>query len=157
MSFKITQYRAPIKIDFLNQTNLSGSYIEFDYPTTFNTDVGNVNSTTFSVQQGSSYYLEASVSATNLGADGLIRWQFYSQTDAALIGSQAEMNFVGGLGEVARVGRRVASALVLDSDISTSKDIRVQVFYSGTNWKWTEYKTLAHIGYPTIRIIQLPS
>lgn len=157
MSFLIAEYQAPFKVDFLNQSGKSGSYALLDFPVSFNTDVTSVNSTTFRLYSGSSYYIEASLSATNADANGLVNWQLYSQTDTALVGSQAQMNFVGGLGEVARVGRRVASALILDSDISTSKDISLEITNTGTNWIWDEYKTLGHIGYPTIRIMQLPS
>lgn len=160
MSFKITQYLAPIKVDFINQSDVLGSsptYMVFTFPSSYNTNISSVNSSTFRIFSGSSYYLECSMSATNIGTNGAVQWQFYNATGSTLIGSQAQSNFIGGLGSVARVGRRVCSALVLDSEISVSMDIRVAVSYSGSNWIFNEFQTLQHLGYPTVRIIQLPS
>lgn len=160
MSFKIAQYLAPLKVDFINQSNVLGAsptYMTFTYPSTYNTNITSVNSSTFRIFSGSSYYLECSMSATNFNANGAVQWQFYNSTNSTLIGSQAQSNFVGGLGSVARVGRRVCSALILDSDISVSQDIRVAVTYSGSNWNFYEYTYVGHIGYPTVRIMQLPS
>lgn len=155
MSYLITEYRAPLKVDFINQLNRSGNFITFTLPSSYNTNI-TATSNSFTLYSGSSYYLEASVRADNPSQNGAVNFQFYSSTDAALIGQGAQMNFASGLAGVARVGRRVCSALVLDSSISTSKTIQLQALVTSTNWtfsvpfgSWT--------GYPTIRIIQLPS
>lgn len=155
MSYLITEYRAPLKVDFINQLDRSGNFITFTLPSSYNTDI-TATSNTFTLYSGSSYYLEASVRADNNNQNGAVDFQFYSSTDAALIGQGAQMNFSNGYAGVARIGRRVCSALVLDSDISTSKTIQLQALTTGTGWtfsvpfgSWT--------GYPTIRIIQLPS
>lgn len=156
MSYLITEYRAPLKVDFLNQANRDGTgYITFTLPTSYNTDI-TASSSDFTLYSGSSYYLEASVRADNLDRNGAVDFQFYSQTDGVTIGQDAQMNFNNGFAGVARIGRRVCSALVLDSDISTSKVIKLRANITGSNWSFS-VPFPSWTGYPTIRIIQLPS
>lgn len=157
MTYNIELDKAPLKVDFLNQVNLSGTSIVFGLPSTYNTDI-TATTTTFTLYSGSSYYLEARISATNFNQNGAITWQFYSDTDSAFLGSNTTTNFAnGGVAGAARVGRRVASALILDSDISTNKTLRVHATVTGSGWIFNEYLSLSHIGRPTIMVMQLPS
>lgn len=73
------------------------------------------------------------------------------------------MNFAGGsLGGVARIARRVASALVLDADISTSADYELRIkALTGTSWNMTVTATglggYSVVGYPSTRVLELPT
>lgn len=112
---------------------------------------------------GSSYYLEGSLLVQNASTNGAITWQWYNNTSSSYVGAEGFMNFAGGsFGGVARVARRVASALVLDSDISTSADYELRIkSMTGTNWNLTVTATgmggYSVIGYPSTRVLELPT
>ena len=112
------------------------------------------------LSSGSSYYLEGSVLVRNNARDGAIVFQWYNTATSSYIGSEGFMNFNGGFGSVARVSRRVACALVLDADISSSADIELRIkSLTGTTWTMTVTSsgidTFTYVGYPTVRILEL--
>lgn len=70
------------------------------------------------------------------------------------------MNFVTSIGANARISRRVASAFILDSDISTSASYELRIkTLTGTGWDMTitsaGIDTQDYVGYPTARILEL--
>lgn len=160
MSHLIAENLTDLRVDFLNQDNYSGGVFSFFSPASLNTDI-TTTSTSITLYSGSSYYVECSLFAQTTNKNGAVVWQFYSDTDSTFIGQSAHTNLVTHFGTAARVGRHVSSALILDSDISTSKTISVRtVSLTGTGWLFSMAGLASHInfvGYPTLRVMQLPS
>lgn len=102
-----------------------------------------------------SYYLEGSPSVRGSSSGGTITFQWYDYTNSQYIGSEVHL-YVGaqGYGSIARVGRRVAAALVVNQAIevelrikaiSGSWDLTIDaVGQNGFTWS----------GYPSARIIE---
>lgn len=156
MSYKIDKLAVPIKIDVLTPFTLD---VNKDWgltaPATLNTDIS-VGSNDFTIYSGSSYYIEASVTARNTNKNGAFTFQIYNQTSSIAIGQDALLNLNGTAASSARQGRRVARALILDSDITSSMVISVrQTSISGSGWEW-DYQADG-VGYPSVRVWQLPS
>ena len=78
--------------------------------------------------------------------------QFYSVTDDEYIGNSATGSTPGQ--NNARRGRVVASTLVLNSDISTSKVIEVKIV-SQSNL--TGLGSVNYTGKPSLRVMELPA
>lgn len=121
-----------------------------------------ITSNRLTLPTGSSYYLEGSILVQNSSTNGAITWQWYDNTHSAYIGSEGFMNFATSFGAVARVSRRVACALVLDSDITSSIDVELRIkALTGSGWNMTitanGISTFNYVGYPSIRILELPS
>lgn len=152
-------------------TNLTASIIKAGTPTTATAGgrfslSGTVNGSASIVSDrlrlvsGSSYYLEGSVVVANLNRNGAITWQWYNHTTSSYVGAEGFMNFSTSLGASARISRRVASAFILDSDISTSADFELRIkTLTGTNWSMTITTTgidgYDYVGYPSARILEL--
>lgn len=163
MSYLLTEdSHVGLEADILTPYSLSGSSWLLDTPATFNTDIS-VSGSTITLYSGSSYYIEASVTGACFGGSGTMTWQLYNATASSLIGQDAYFS-MGNWGDRARVGRKVAKALILDSDINTSMDIQVQqTSLTGSSWSFTVTlgvgidNRYTHQGYPSVRIWQLPS
>lgn len=157
MSHLIAENYTGLRVDFLNQANYSGGVFSFSLPSIYNTDI-TATTTTFTLYSGSSYYLEASVLGSTNNQNGAVSWQFYSDTDSTFIGSNASFNVLGGFSGAPRMGRKSCSALVLDTDISVSKVISLRTTsLTGSGWTFNVAGFPAHVGYPSIRVWQLPS
>lgn len=156
MSYKIDKLALPIKIDVLSPFTLDANNDwGLTAPSVLNTDI-TVSSNSFTIYAGSSYYIEASVTSRTTDRNGAFTFQLYDQTGASLIGQDAWININGLQTSSLRQGRRVARALILDADISTSMTISVrQTSLTGTGWDWNYVAT--GVGYPSVRIWQLPS
>ena len=164
MSYLIAEDSSDLRVDFLevDNANLSTNIFSFISPANFNTNI-QTSTTNITLFSGSSYYLECSPFLQTSNQNGAITWQFYDETNATFIGQNAYLNLVTNTGAAPRVGRRVCSALIVDSDIEAGKSIDVGVrivSITGTNWVF-DPKTLPshiqHVGWPTVRIMQLPS
>jgi len=121
-----------------------------------------ITSNRLTLPTGSSYYLEGSILVQNSSTNGAITWQWYDNTNSAYIGSEGFMNFATSFGAVARTSRRVSCALVLDSDITSSIDVELRIkALTGSGWNMTittsGISTFDYVGYPSIRILELPS
>lgn len=121
-----------------------------------------ITSNRLTLPTGSSYYLEGSILVQNSSTNGAITWQWYDNTNSAYIGSEGFMNFATSFGAVARTSRRVSCALVLDSDITSSIDVELRIkALTGSGWNMTitasGISTFNYVGYPSIRILELPS
>lgn len=111
---------------------------------------------------GSSYFLEGSILVACGGNNGAVTWQWYNNTTSSYVGAEGFMNFATSFGAVARISRRVASALVLDSDISTSADYELRIkALTGTSWNMAVTATglgpYGVVGYPSTRVLELPT
>ena len=111
---------------------------------------------------GSSYYLEGSILVRDITKSGAITWQWYDNTNGVYIGSEGFMNLVTSFGHTNRISRRVACALVLDSDIITSVDVELRIkTLTGTSWDLTitasGISTFDYVGYPSARILEIPT
>lgn len=162
MSYLLTEdSHIGLKVDVLTPYSLSGSSWLLDTPTTFNTDIS-VSGSTITLYSGSSYYIEAAVAARCAGGSGTMTWQLYDATASSLIGQDAYFS-IGNWGDRARVGRKVAKSLILDSEINVSKDVQVQrTSLTGSSWQYNVtigvgLNSTNYIGYPSVRIWQLPS
>ena len=142
-------------------TSVGGSFI-YNNTSPLNTGVFFNGTTNFVVYAGSSWYLEFSPGVRCNGKNGIAEIQLYNVTASAWIGQSAYMCVNASVGSSARQGRRVARALILDSDISTSAAIQLRIrSISGTSW--TMYQTatglgnLDFTGAGSARIVELPS
>jgi hypothetical protein len=111
---------------------------------------------------GSSYYLEGSVLIQQTALNGAITWQWYDNTNSTYIGSEGFMNLATSFGSVGRISRRVACALVLDSDITSSVDVELRIkSLTGTSWNLTITSSgigaFDFVGYPSARILEIPT
>ena len=153
------------KVDVLRQSNRSTSYTPNRIIwTTVGTQVTSVTldqaSTRINLPSGSSYYLEASIGGLNGSKNSTAELQFYDTGAASYLGQSASLCINTSHGFEALQGRRVARALILDSDISVTMSVALVIkSSSGT----TSYSCTATgianqpIGVPTLRIIELPS
>lgn len=161
MSYLIAEDYTPLKVDIVTPYNVSGSDWLLSAPTALQTNIA-VSSTTITLYSGASYYIEASVAALCTSGNGTLTWQLYDATNGALIGQDAFFS-IGNWGDRPRVGRKVAKALILDSEIAGSKDVRVRLTSAvGTGWSYSVtlgvgLNGLSYGGYPSIRIWQLPT
>jgi len=160
MSYLIAEDFTDLRVDFLHQgtaTAAAGQPVGFTSPASFNTDIA-TSSPNITLFSGSSYYLEASLlcTASSTPSNEKISFRFYNVTGASYIGQSCEMTMNPNFSANFRIGRRVCSALVLDSDISTSMIVQVRIeAITGSGWSFTGFPSWA--GQPTIRILQLPS
>lgn len=160
MSYLIAEDFTDLRVDFLHHgtaTASAGSAFALISPVSFNTDIS-TSSDSITLNSGSSYYLEASplclASATS--SNELIRFRWYNVTGSAYIGQNGEMTMNPSFSANSRVGRRVCSALVLDSEITTSMVVQLRIeAITGSGWAFTGFPSWA--GEPTIRVLQLPS
>lgn len=111
---------------------------------------------------GSSYYLEGSILVRQTARNGAITWQWYDNTNSTYIGSEGFMNLNLSFGATNRVSRRVSCAFVLDSDISTSVDVELRIkSLTGGTWDLTitasGISTFNYVGYPSARILEIPT
>lgn len=164
MSYLIAEDLTDLRIDFLevDNGNLSTTMFSFISPSAFNTDI-QTTATNITLYSGSSYYLECSPFVQTTHQNGAITWQFYDETNSTFIGQNAYINLATNIGAAARIGRRVCSALVLNSDIEAGKSIDVGVrivSITGSGWLLDPKGVpgfIQHVGWPTVRIMQLPS
>lgn len=165
MSYLVTNNFSELKIDLLTPYNINGSGVFLlQAPTTFDTDISaTTGGTQITLYSGSSYYIEASIQPRNINRNGAMTAQLYDVTNAQYIGREVYFNFASSYASVGRVGRKVASALILNSDISTSMTIELrQTSQTGSNWSYSITTNVgidgfSHTGYPSIRVWQLPS
>lgn len=165
MSYLITPSFCSLKVDFLTPYNLNASGVFLlRAPASFDTDISaTTGGTQITLYSGSSYYIEASVSALNGGRNGTATFQLYDATNAQYVGRDTFYNMNVSQGTAPRVSRKVASALILDSEISGSLNIEMRrTSQTGTGWDYFVYEdvglvNLPYTGYPSIRVWQLPS
>jgi hypothetical protein len=141
--------------------NVNNSF-QYIAPSPLNTGITLGSSTDFTVYSGSSWYLEFSPGVKCSGRNGITEIQLYNVTSSQWIGQSAYMCLQTSLGSSARQGRRVARALILDSEISTSAMIQLRIkSIFGTGWSMIQNSTgMAQINYAgaaCARVVELPS
>jgi hypothetical protein len=154
-----------LKADTFYQTGggtVVNSAFQYNAPGSANTGITLASSTNFTVYAGSSWYLEFSPGVRCNGRNGIAEIQLYNTTSSTWLGQSAYMCVNGSLGSSARQGRRVARALILDSDISTSAVIQLRIkSISGTSWIMSQDSTgmasIAYAGAACARVVELPS
>lgn len=177
MSHYISTSFTSLKVDlFTPQQNSSASvgspwHFGPSLPSVQFTDVvvSGTNYVDLNLYSGSSYYLEGSAQAdnTNTGTRGAISWQWYDVTNSQWIGSDAYQYTAGATSASPRQGRKTATAMVLDADITGSSivvQLRIKTI-SGTGWDFTittpdfglPSSVYGHTGYPSARVWQLPT
>lgn len=165
MSYLINPSYSPLLVDFLTpyDINASGIFL-LRAPSSFETDISaTTGGTQITLYSGSSYYIEASVSAWNDDRNGSATYQLYDATGSQYIGRETYYNMNVSYAAVTRVARKVTSALILDSDITTSMKIELRrTSETGTDWRYAittdvGIGNLAYVGYPSVRVWQLPS
>lgn len=127
-----------------------------------NTGVFFNGTSSFTVYAGSSWYIEASPGVRCNGKNGIAEIQLYNTTSSQWIGQSAYMCINASMGSSARQGRRVARALILDTDITTSAVIQLRIkSISGTSWSMNQSGTglasIAFAGAACVRVVELPS
>ena len=142
-------------------TSVNSSFT-YSVPSPLNTGVTLGGTTNFTVYSGSSWYLEFSPGVRCNGRNGIAEIQLYNVTSSQWIGQSAYMCLNGSLGSSARQGRRVARALILDSDITTSAVIQLRIkSISGTTWSMSQsgagLASIAYAGAACARVVELPS
>lgn len=145
---------------------LTPDVIKLDTPTSVSAGgrwglVGTINgSATISsdrlvLDSSRSYYLEGSPSLRGSSTGGTITFQWYDYTNSQYLGAEVHL-YVGsqGHGSIARIGRRVATAFVVQQAIEV--ELRIKAI-SGS-WNLTIDSVgqvgLDFVGYPSARIIE---
>ena len=146
---------------------LTTDVIKLDTPTSVSAGgrwklVGSVSGTAYIssdrlvLDSSHSYYLEGSPSLRGSSSGGTITFQWYDNTNSQYIGSEVHL-YVGsqGYGSIARIGRRVATVLVVKQAIEV--ELRIKAI-SGT-WDLTidavGQNGITFSGYPSARIIEV--
>lgn len=142
--------------------NTVGSSFTYLSTSPLNTGIFLSGGVSFVVYSGSSWYLEFSPGVRCNGKNGIAEIQLFNVTASAWIGQSAYMCLDASMGSSARQGRRVARALILDSDISTSATIQLRIrSISGTSWSMSQDLTglagFDFTGAASARIVELPS
>lgn len=142
-------------------TSVGGSFI-YNSISPQNTGVSFNGTTSFTVYSGSNWYIEASPGVRCNGKNGIAEIQFYDTTSSQWIGQSAYMCVNASVGSSARQGRRVARALILDADITTSAVIQLRIkSISGTSWTMNQTATglgnITFAGAACARVVELPS
>lgn len=161
------RYHTALKADVLRQTNRSTSYtprriIWATVGTQATSASLSASNTVVTLPSGSSYYLEASIGGVATGKSSTAELQFYDINAASYLGQSARLCINSSHGFETVQGRRVARALILDSDISTSISVAL-VIKGGTNYTNISFFCSTTgingqpIGIPTLRIIEIPS
>ena len=151
-----------LKTDTWRQTGVSTGRITYTSVGSSDTSVTTPSGTNFRLPTGSSYYIEASLGASNVNKNSTVLGRVYNITDTAYIGQAASLCINTSHGFEAKQGRRVVRALVLDSDITGAFiDIRIEVAVTGGATTFTTtsigVNNISGTGVPTIKIIELPS
>ena len=153
------------KVDVLRQSDLNTSYTpDRIIWTTVGTQVTSVTldnaNTRINLPSGSSYYLEASIGGLNASKNSIAELSFYDTGSSSYLGQSARLCINVSHGYETTQGRRVARALILDSDISVIMSVALVVKLSVGNTSYSCTATGINnqpIGVPTLRIIELPS
>jgi hypothetical protein len=162
MSYLIAEDSIGLKVDVLTPYDVSGGIWLIDTPSSYNTDISvNGGTGTITLYSGSSYYIEAAVTGRCDSASASLSWQLYNSQSAQLIGQDAYFS-LKDWADRPRIGRKVAKALILDSDISTSTTVQVKLTASSGVWIFgvnlgVGIQGQNYMGYPSVRIWQLPS
>jgi len=154
VQFKTNLESAEIKLSTPSSTSTNGIF-SLSGATTSNSSI---SGSTLVLSAGYHFYIEGSILVQNSGINGSIEWGFYDQS--AYVGQTAFMNFAGDLGANVRIGRRCCRALILNTGSDQTIDCRIKAI-SGTNWNMTitaaGLSTFTYVGYPSLRIIELPA
>ena len=112
-----------------------------------------ISSNQLVLASGYHFYVEASILVRNASRNGAVTWGFHDQS--SYIGQEGFMNLATSLGANARISRRVARALIINSGSNQTIDVRIKSL-TGTNWTFTitatGISTFNYVGYPSLRI-----
>lgn len=153
------------------KTEIIASLIKLDTPTTtaaggrFSLS-GTVNGSASIVSNrlrlvaGSSYYIEASAILYNPNASGSLVYGVYDQTNSVYL-HECISAFDPTL-SYTKCQRYCTSALILDSDITTTMDVEIRIqSIAGSGWDLTVTANgigpYNFVGYPSLRLLELPS
>lgn len=163
MSYLITRSVLNMKVDIITpvSVNANDSW-EFTGPTTYNTDISIVNNDEIQLNQGSSYYIEASPifrRTSDYSTTGYVTYSLYNTDTSSYIGNAVEQT-TNPINAGVR-GRACARALVLSSDISPKASITIKLVRVSLTpslfWNFSVgTATTGRNGYPSVRIIQIP-
>tara|TARA_Y100001973_G_C5128456_1_gene296441 strand:- start:232 stop:720 length:489 start_codon:yes stop_codon:yes gene_type:complete len=119
-----------------------------------------ISSNQLTLSAGYHYYLEASILVQNSAYNGQIEWSFYDNDTSDYIGQTGFMNLATSTGNATRIGRRCCRALILNSGSDQTIDCRIKAI-SGSSWNLTittnGISTFGYVGYPSLRIWELPA
>ena len=109
---------------------------------------------------GRSYYLEGSILVQNANRNGVIQWMWYNNTTGQYWGTEGFMNLATSYGANTRTSRRVASALVLSSELTSTMDFELRIRnLTGSNWNLTitssGISSFNYVGYPSVRLLEI--
>ena len=120
------------------------------------TSNSSISSNSLTLSAGYHFYLEASILAQNSSRNGAIEWGFYD--GSSYVGQEGFLNFATSFGNVPRVSRKVARALIINTGSDQTVDCRIKSL-SGSNWNLTitatGISTFNYVGYPSLRIWEL--
>jgi hypothetical protein len=85
---------------------------------------------------------------------------WWDNTNSRYLGTEGYMNFATSFGAVTRTSRRVASALVLSSELTSSIDVELKIRnLTGSSWNMTVtasgISTFDYVGYPSVRLLEV--
>lgn len=157
---------APFKVDFLRQ-EYSGAMVNnpvMELSGSLNNTRATLSSNQITLYSGSHWRIEFGNQLIR-GASGvrdfLFKSQIYSVTDGVVIGTEGELSLVpqsspADNGYLTR-GRCTACALVLNSDISTSKVIQFQIEGLASRLTALTASDWTRVQYGIVKIMELPA
>lgn len=119
-----------------------------------------ISSDRITLPTGRSYYLEGSILVQNSSRNGAITWMWYDNTNSQYLGTEGFINLATSFGAVTRTSRRVASALILSSELTSSIDVELKIrALTGSGWNMTVtasgISTFNYVGYPSVRLLEV--
>jgi len=154
IQFKTSLESSEIKLSTPSSTSINGVFSLSGTPSSNST----ISGSTLVLSAGYHFYIEGSILVQNSATNGTIEWGFYDQS--AYVGQTGFMNLNGDFGTNARVGRRCCRALILNTGSDQTIDCRIKSI-SGSSWNMTitanGISSFNYVGYPSLRIIELPA
>jgi hypothetical protein len=165
MTYVISTPATALQCDIITPTGVTSSTVNANFylsATDLNTSIS-VSAQYITLNPRLNYYMEFAPQMRCGNGTGTIEFGIYRDSTASYIGQKAEYAISSsGIGSANRVGRKVARAMLLAADMSSAEDIYFKISsITGSGWNFTisgdvGLSGLDWIGYPTIRVWQLP-
>lgn len=165
MTYIISTPTTALQCDIITPTGVTSSTANANFTlsaTDLNTSIS-VSAQYITLNPKLNYYIEFAPQMRCGGGTGTVDFGIYRDSTASYIGQKAQYAISSsGIGSANRVGRKVARAMLLAADMSSAEDIYFKIFsITGSSWNFNitgdvGLNGLDYIGYPTIRVWQLP-
>lgn len=165
MTYIISTPTTALQCDIITPTGVTYSTANANFylsSTDLNTSIS-VSAQYITLNPRLNYYIEFAPQMRCGNGTGTVDFGIYRDSTASYIGQEAQYAISSsGIGSANRVGRKVARAMLLASDMSSAEDIYFKIIsITGSGWDFAisgdvGLNGFGYIGYPTIRVWQLP-